>query len=97
MSLSVTGQLRGVGMASSEEELCSPAWIARNYGVIVPSAKLALLLGYPNVAALRQARSAGRLPIRLFRISGRRGLFADAKDVGDYLRESRSASQRKGG
>ena len=75
-----------------EEELCSSAWIARNYGVLVPSSKVALLLGYPNGAALRQARSAGRIAIRLFRVAGRRGLFADAAEIGQYLRKNRPCS-----
>jgi hypothetical protein len=61
-------------------------WIARNYGVLVPTSKLAMLLGFPSGAALRQAKATGRLEIRLFPVDGRRGLFASAEDVGEYLR-----------
>lgn len=62
------------------------SWIARNYGVLVPTSRLATLLGFPSGAALRQAKATGRLEIRLFPVRGRRGLFASAEDVGEYLR-----------
>lgn len=73
----------------------SATWIARHYGLLVPSSKLALLLGFPSGAALRQARAAGRLDLRLFSVQGRRGLFASAEDVGAYLRANSPAPERR--
>lgn len=63
------------------------AWIARTYGAFVPVKSLAKLLGFPTPAALRRARATGRLPLPLFELEGRRGLFAHASDVGGYLRQ----------
>jgi hypothetical protein len=81
-------------MAVADRNCFDSAWIARNYGALVPSSKLALLLGFPSAAALRQAKSAGRLNLRLFAVQGRRGLFANAEDVGEYLRAHRSIRER---
>ena len=67
----------------------SASWVARNYGAMVPTGSLALLLGFPTTAALRRAIASGRLSIPLFRVVGRRGMFADAVDVASYLRSGK--------
>ena len=64
------------------------------YGVTVPdspvfsAANTARLMGYPTTEALAKARRAGRLPIRMFTIPGRRGWFATRADVCAWLQQS---------
>lgn len=67
----------------------SASWVAETYGALVPTKKLAILLGFPTAAALRRAIASGRLSIQLFRVPGRRGMFADAEDVANYLQSSK--------
>lgn len=43
------------------------------------------VLRYPTADALRAARSRGRLTLEMFRVPGRRGLFARTEDVARLL------------
>ena len=45
------------------------------------AADTAHLMGFPTKDALSRARAAGRLPIRMFRLSGCRGWFASRQQV----------------
>ena len=54
---------------------------------LISTRRLALLLDYPNANAIRLAHRRGSFPISLFRMPGRRGLFAKAFDVQNLLRE----------
>lgn len=72
-------------VAGSQEDL-SDVWLARTYGSLIPVRDLAKVLGFNSAASLREAHSAGRLQIPLFKMTGRRGWFAYAGDVGAFLR-----------
>lgn len=61
---------------------------------LVPGAALWKLLGYPTAAAFRQAAFKGRVPIRLIKIPGRRGHFAFARDVSQWVSEVESLQGR---
>lgn len=74
----------------------SAAWVASTYGGLVPAKDLSRLLGFPTPAALRRAHATGRLPVPLFRLQGRRGLFAHAGDVSAYMRAQGHATQAEG-
>jgi transcriptional regulator with XRE-family HTH domain len=61
---------------------------------LIPGAALWKLLGYPTAAAFRQAAFKGRVPIRLIKIPGRRGHFAFARDVSQWVSEVESLQGR---
>lgn len=48
----------------------------------------ARIMGFPTTEALYKARQAGRLPIELFRLPGRRGWFAATPAVKAWLEAS---------
>lgn len=52
---------------------------------ILSSTETARLLGFRTTKALSRARSAGRLPIPMFRVPGRRGWFAATQDIKAWL------------
>lgn len=80
--------------AVTNEEVFSAEWIAHAYGAFVPASRVAKLLGFPTTTALRRAKATGRLAVPLFRLEGRRGLFADAAEIANYLRANRPPSLR---
>lgn len=80
--------------AGSQEDL-SDVWLARTYGSLIHVRDLAKVLGFSSAASLREAHSAGRLQIPLFKMTGRRGWFAYAGDVGAFLRSRVAYSHAK--
>lgn len=44
-------------------------------------------LGYPSAAAFRQAKSQGRLDVRVFKLPNRRGNFAFTHEVAEWLQK----------
>jgi len=55
--------------------------IMDRYGELLTCDEVALVLRYSSAAAVRQAHASGKLPVRLFKLPGRRPLFADASEV----------------
>jgi hypothetical protein len=55
---------------------------------IMTGADTARILGYPTTEALYKAYHRGRLPIKLFKMPGRRGWFAPTAAVRQWLEES---------
>jgi hypothetical protein len=68
---------------------------------VLSGAETARIMGFPTTEALYKARHAGRLPIDMFRLSGRRGWFAATHSVKEWLRtvisEEAVASNTEGG
>lgn len=56
-------------------------------GRLVDTRRLAELLAYPSANAVRHAHRRGKLSVPLYRVAGRRGLFARMHDVTTLLRE----------
>lgn len=54
-------------------------------GATVGGRSLTKALGYPSQDAFRKASQRGRLPIRTFEVTGRRGRFAAATDIAQWL------------
>jgi hypothetical protein len=52
---------------------------------VLSGAETARILGFPTTEALYKARQAGRLPIDMFRVPGRRGWFASTPAVREWL------------
>jgi hypothetical protein len=52
---------------------------------IMSAADIARVMGFPSTEALAKARLAGRLPIEMFKLSGRRGWFASTDRVRAWL------------
>lgn len=69
------------------EPIYSAPWIARHYGALVSTEALAKLLAFPTAAAVRRAVAEERLALKLHHVPGRRGVFASAADVAEYLAE----------
>lgn len=69
-------------------QVASPRRLVRitdRYGEMLTCAEVAQVLKYSSAAAVRQAHAAGTLPVRLFRLPGRRPLFADADQVAEVI------------
>lgn len=58
---------------------------------IVGATDTARLLGFRTTEALMRARIAGRLPIPMFRLAGRRGWFAATEDIKAWLEDTLNA------
>jgi hypothetical protein len=65
--------------------------LVRHYGAAIGGRDLREALGFKSASAFCRAVRAGRLPIRLFQMEGRRGRFALATDVAEWL-EKRAAA-----
>lgn len=67
------------------------------FGPLIGGRELAMLLGYPSVAALIQADRRKKVGVRIFEIENRRGRFAFSQDVGDWLAalRTRTANQSR--
>ena len=55
---------------------------------VLSGPETARIMGFPTTEALYKARQAGRLPIELFRLPGRRGWFAATAVVKSWLEAS---------
>lgn len=62
---------------------------------ILTASETARLLGYPSTGALAKARQAGRLPIEMFQVPGRRGWFAATPVVRAWLQKVMSGDRSK--
>lgn len=47
--------------------------------------QLAKLLKYPSEGALRKAKSRGKLPVKLYKFSGKKNLYAKIQDVKECI------------
>lgn len=59
--------------------------IMDRYGELLTCDDVAVILRYSSAAAVRQAHASGKLPVRLFRLPGRRPLFASASEVASLI------------
>ena len=59
------------------------------YGFMLSGNALRKALGFSSMDALRQAIARGKLPIPVFTLENRRGKYALAKDVANWLAEQR--------
>jgi hypothetical protein len=69
--------------------------LLRQYGPMLTGDSLRKALGYPSMDALRQAVSRGTVPVPIFPLEKRRGKFALAKDVANWLAEQRNSAIEK--
>lgn len=63
---------------------------------ILSASETARLMGFSTSAALAKARLAGRLPIEMFQLPGRRGWFASTQQVREWLEASLKGVQQMG-
>jgi hypothetical protein len=66
------------------------------YGAVLGGRDLRKALGYRSATAFSQAVRNRVVPIRFFTIDGRRGYFALATDVGEWLEMKASQGPRPG-
>jgi len=59
--------------------------ILRVYGPILTDGELQRALGYRSMDAMRQSIKREAFPVPLYEIKGRRGRFAYAKDIANFL------------
>jgi hypothetical protein len=78
----------------SEIELqhCLEVGITERYGPVVSGEPLLRLLAFKNQDAMRRAINRGRLTVPIFRIEHRRGKFALATDLAEWLIVQRSSA-----
>ena len=65
------------------------AKLMKEYGPLLTGNALRKVLGYPSLAAMRQAVFQGTFPVKIFTIEHRRGKFAFVEDVAYWLAEQR--------
>jgi hypothetical protein len=65
----------------------STEWIVRHYGLYLDTAKIAHLLGFGSAKAVRRAHKLDSLGFALVTLHGRRGLFASAEHISQYLNQ----------
>lgn len=56
-------------------------------GLFISGESLWRTIGYPSAAAFRQAKSQGRLGVKVFKLPNRRGNFAFTEEVADWVRK----------
>lgn len=66
-------------------DLLERGLLARYHSPLLAGDDLRSALGYPSTEALRQAISRGTVPVPVFSVAHRRGKFALAKDVANWL------------
>ncbi|QNN76831.1 hypothetical protein IAE60_12875 [Pseudoxanthomonas mexicana] len=59
--------------------------LLRTYGPLIGQEELWRALGYSSLDAFRQAQLRGTVPVRVFAVENRRGKFALAQDVANWL------------
>lgn len=64
--------------------------LIRLHGYVIGNEELSALLGFRTMSAFRQAISRKKIPVKIFNIENRRGKFAFASDVAEWLFEQRS-------
>jgi len=64
--------------------------LAERYGELIGGDDLRLVLGFPTLAALKQAIRRSTLSLPTFLIPGRRGRFATTSDIVEWLIDIRN-------
>ncbi|WP_251359105.1 hypothetical protein [Kangiella sp. TOML190] len=67
--------------------------IIKLHGYVIGNEDLSALLGFKTMGAFRQAISRKKVPIKIFNIENRRGKFALAKDVAQWLFKQRLTAE----
>jgi hypothetical protein len=62
---------------------------------LMTSPETARAMGFKTVSALSKARLAGRLPVPMFTVPGRRGWFASTERVRDWLEQTLNTSSEE--
>ncbi len=70
--------------------------LLNQYGPVLTGDALRRTLGYPSMNALRQAIYRNKVTVPLFKMNNRRGRFALAKDVANWLAEERNLAVQAG-
>ncbi len=83
-----------MGMTNRDEHLDPLAQLLEQdllhrYGPVIGQADLCKALGYKSADAFRQALARGVLPVPVFAIAHRRGKFALAKDIAQWIAQLR--------
>ena len=65
------------------------------HGPLIANEALSIALGYPSMAAFRQALARRTVPVLVFTPRNRRGKFALVKDVAAWLASQRNAAASK--
>ena len=69
--------------------------LIEQYGPILGGKNLSNVLGFPSIAAFRQALWRKRIPVPVFSLPQRRGKFALSRDVAVWLAEQRQRATRE--
>lgn len=69
--------------------------LSGRYGEVIGGEVLSKALGFPSIAAMKQAIKRETLKIPTFFIPGRRGRFALTADVADWLAECRASAEKQ--
>lgn len=72
----------------SEERTAPPAnacALFKEHGPLLSGDALWRALGYVSADAFRQARSRGRVPVRTFKLEGRRAIYARTDDISAWI------------
>ena len=71
-----------LGPTSARQSACA---LFKEHGPLLSGEALWRALGYASADAFRQARSRGRVPVRTFKLEGRRAIYARTGDVSEWI------------
>ena len=73
------------GVADRERSELTERQLVELHGPLLSGEALWRTLGFSSADALRQAKSRGRLPVKTFKLAGRRAIFARTSDVASWI------------
>lgn len=71
--------------ADATVPLHSACALFKEHGPLLSGEALWRALGYASADAFRQARLRGRVPVKTFKLDGRRAIYARTGDVSDWI------------
>lgn len=60
-------------------------YLLEQHGLLLTGRALWKSIGFQSASAFRRAASRGALPVRTFKIEGRKGLFAYSSEVAEWI------------
>lgn len=94
--------MSGLEKTQKEQELAQRIKqdLIEQHGMLLFGKALHQVLGFTNGDAFRQALKRGKLPVAVFELEGKRGRYALAEDIANWLafrRMSVSEHEKRGG
>lgn len=70
---------------TERRQMATERHLVELHGPLLSGEALWRTLGYSSADAFRQAKSRGKLPVRTFKLAGRRAIYARTSDVASWI------------